>query len=325
MVGGVLQSLPMFRVVAAVCVLVAGLAAAYWLLLGREEDEVVSLAPGQSGATGNEPASRPVQLVVKATSGTIKKKDAAGTEVVLAPGDPVSLQDELTTGADSGLTLGSEGSTIELGAETRLAVRGIEGNALQFLVDGGSVSASSAGERLEFFGTGTTGRVRVENAAARLLSDGAKSLIVASERGEVLVENAGQKLTLAPGHATRVVGERAPDKLWKVPASMMLKVAWPKDSELATRRVRVTGKATPHSLVRVRNVQLGNGGGVRAIVDENGNFTLELPLAEGQNGISLQNDDVMGKRQESKTKIKVDTTPAEVGVETSPDMWKKKP
>ena len=75
------------------------------------------------------------------------------------------------------------------------------------------------------------------SAVARLLSDGSKGLVAYSERGEVYVNNAGQTIVLAAGQGTRIVAQKAPSPAWKLPSSMMLKVSWPKENELAIRKI----------------------------------------------------------------------------------------
>jgi hypothetical protein len=60
------------------------------------------------------------------------------------------------------------------------------------------------------------------------------------------------------------------------------------------------------------------------LADPDGRFSLDLPLAEGINALNVSAEEPGGKIQRSKFKVKVDTTPAEVGVETSPEMWKRK-
>ena len=298
--------------------LAAVIAGVYWLTLGRRETDAIVIDAQPSSAT--QPASTPTALTLTKVDGALRVKAPAGTERELKVGDAVSVSDEVLSGAGTSAELSLDGASIAIGAETQVQFRGESGDALQFFITGGNVQASSSGRALEFLAAGTSGRVRVQNAAARLLSDGSRGLVAYSERGQVYVTNAGQTIALDAGQATRLIAEKAPAKSWKIPASMLLKVSWPKESELAVRKLKLGGNVSPGALVRVQS----GSATTRALASEHGDFVIELRLDEGANEVVVQSDDARGKHELVKHRIKVDTTPADVGVETSPEMWKKK-
>lgn len=303
--------------VIAIAVVIGG---AYLALLGKREDAISIEAPKPA----SQPASQPAALRLTKVDGALVLKPVTGGERTLKVGDAVSVSDAVLAGAGASATLGVEnGGTINIGGDSQVQFKGVgNDDALQFFVAGGDVEAISAGRPLEFFAAGTSGRVRVANAAARLLSDGARGLVTFAERGQVQVENAGETLVLDAGQATRLVGSKAPAKAWKLPASALLKVAWPKETELAVRKIKLSGTVTPGALVRA---SVPGAVAARALAADNGEFTIEVKLEEGHNDLVVQSDDLAGKHELLKRRIKVDTTPADVGVETSPDMWKKKP
>jgi hypothetical protein len=307
------------KVFLGIAALVASIALAYWLILGREETTgVVVLAPASAPAT-EPPTLASHTLVLQEASGRIVRKRAGESEVPLNVGDAVSLEDEVSVGSDAEAVLGRAGVRLAFGPDTELAFHGYQDDALQLFIGRGSVLASAQGTGLDVLSAATPGRVRVRDAAARIYSDGTQGVVVAANEGRVWVENAGQRLALAPGEATRLRGTNAPDKLWKIPASILLKVAWPQASELNVRKLRVSGKTTPHALVRAKTLN-----GARALANDRGEFVLDLALQEGKNTVTLQSEEPGGKRQQTQTTVTVDTTPAGVGVETSPDMWKKR-
>lgn len=291
----------------------------YWVLLGRKTEDAISLVP--MAVPSHQPASTPAALRLTKVEGALKLRPVGGAERELKVGDAVASSDEVFAGAGVSGELSLQGASIAIGAETQVQFRGEVGDALQFFITGGNVQASASATAIEFLAAGTSGRVRVQNAAARLLADGNNGLVAYSERGNVYVNNAGQTIVLAAGQGTRIVAQRAPAPAWKLPASMLLKVGWPKESELAVRRIKLGGTVTPGALVRA---QTSSAAPLRVLAAENGEFVVEIKLDEGNNDVLIQTDDVLGKREIAKHRIKVDTTPAEVGVETSPDMWKKK-
>jgi hypothetical protein len=304
-------------VLLATATLIVALAAVYYVMLGDKKDAIVIDAPPPA----SQPASQPLALRLTRVGGTLRVKPADGAEHELKVGDALSSSDEVVAGAGASAEIEGEGASIAIGAETQVQFRGEREGALQFFIVGGDVRAASSGRALELFGAGTTGRVRVQNAAARILSDGTRGLVTYSERGEVLVTNGGQSLVLAAGEATRLVAGKAPSKAWKLAPSALLKVAWPKEAELAVRKIKLSGTVSPGALVRV---QVPGGAPQRALASESGEFVIDLKLEEGANDLVVQSNDLVGKHEIARRKVNVDTTPADVGLETSPDMWKKK-
>ncbi len=303
----------------AIVALVLFVALTYWALLGRKTEDAISLEPA---APATQPASVPSGLRLTKVDGALKLRPTGGAERELKVGDAIASSDEVLAGAGASGELSLQGASIAIGAETQVQFRGEVGDALQFFITGGNVRASAAATPIEFFAAGTSGRVRVQNAVARLLSDGSKGLVAYSERGDVYVDNAGQTIVLAAGQGTRIVAQKAPAPAWKLPSSLLLKVGWPKEGELAIRKLKLSGSVTPGALIRA---QTPSGTPLRVLAAENGSFVVEIKLEEGNNDVLIQSDDVLGNREVAKHRIKVDTTPAEVGVETSPDMWKKRP
>ncbi len=292
------------RFAAGLVALAAVIAGLYYYFLVRE----VSVPAPVVQAPASQP-SEPA-IIVRAVVGEATRKNAQGQEERLRVGTALVASDEVRTelggsaiiaAADNGELRLDEGTAIGIGAG-------------DFFLLQGSLEANSGTAPLRLGAAGSKGRITVDGRA-RLLADG-QSVVVGDISGKTEVENGGQRVTLAPGQATRVKDGLPPSAVWTIPSSLLLKVRWPSETDLATKKIRVSGQVTPGSLVRVR--------GTKTLADEAGKFAAEVNLDEGINIVDLEALDAGGHRQKSQVKLRVDTTPADVGIETNPEMWKKK-
>ena len=300
--------MPGLRFAIGVTAVLALVGALYYIILAREPAlpavvELPAFVPAQP------------QVIVRSVSGDATRRSANGGVVKLVVGDALLESDEVRTGATADAVIAAVGtagaSEVRLGADTVVGL----GATGDFFLSQGSVIAQANGMPLVFGGAGTTGRVRV-TGSARLLSDGARGLVVGGIRGQTLLENVGQQVSVGPNQVAQLRAALPPSRSWAIPASLLLKVRWPQATELASRKLRVTGEASPGSLIRVH--------GARALSDEGGRFSADIDLAEGVNTLSLTAEDAAGRKKQSEIKVRVDTTPADVGVETSPEMWHKR-
>lgn len=282
--------------------------ALYYVILGREPP---------LPAVIEQPASVPAlaQVIVRSVSGDATRRSANGGVAKLAVGDALLESDEVRTGATADAVIAAVGAggegEVRLSADTVVGL----GAAGDFFLSQGSIVAQSTGLPLVFGGAGTSGRVRV-TGSARLLADGARGLVVGGISGSTLLENAGQRVTVGPNQVGLLQATAPPSRVWTIPASLLLKVRWPDATELASKKLRISGEASPGSLIRVR--------GARALSGEDGRFVADVDLSEGVNALTLTAEDAAGRKKQSEVKVRVDTTPADVGVETSPEMWRRR-
>ena len=144
---------------------------------------------------------------VQKAEGHLVRRDQRGTEAPLAVGETVSVSDEVRTDGAGYALIGDSGATVRLGPDTQLQLRKQdESGGYELYLAGGSVEADSQGPRLSFFGAGTAGSVRIDNGTARLLADGKNGMVVASQRGQVVVENGGIRTLSVEKHPPNAGG-----------------------------------------------------------------------------------------------------------------------
>jgi hypothetical protein len=138
---------------------------------------------------------------------------------------------------------------------------------------------------------------------------------VATLKGKARFASGGKTVVLPEGTETRSVRAGAPpEDPEKIPEEVFLQVVWP-EGERHGDTAQIEGHVRPASLVTI------NGG--QTVVGADGRFTATVPLREGGNRISVEAEDLAGRRREAATTlVRRPTRPPKLAPEPG-ELWKK--
>jgi hypothetical protein len=234
----------------------------------------------------------------------------------VAPGAGVRTSPE---GAAS-LTYG-DGIKADMGAGSVVRVDRMDDEVARFVVGKGQVvidvSEQTKGDRVvQLAAEGSDAVVETRDGRVAVINDGSGQLQTAVTRGNAVLSANGGKVSLKEGQQSLVEKGRKPTAPTEIPKSLLLKVQWPTEIT-SKRRHRISGKATPGTLVRV--------GDQVVAADGKGRFTAVVDLKEGRNRIVVRAVDVIGRAEASESpEITVDTKAPAHSIETDPEMWRRK-
>jgi hypothetical protein len=166
------------------------------------------------------------------------------------------------------------------------------------LVRGGDVSASvqEIGETLAIAARHTRS---VNDGAARwVVQLGAEGQVsVAATAGAVRFAGAGREVRLPAGNESLAPAAGPPGEPAPIPAELFLSVTWPeRRAREGQAPAQVTGQASPSTRVRVNGAPTGVG------VD--GRFRATVPLTIGANELSVEAEDITGRKKRATTVIR---------------------
>jgi hypothetical protein len=232
-------------------------------------------------------------------SGTVEVVDIKGRVnrgtngqwVEMVAGQTLSVDDAVRTEKGSSVSLKvGESSVVELAQEAEIKVRELSSSVQRLgLVRGrASVDYDEGGERV----------LRVENEDGKAVAEvraGKFSIMstggtvaVATETGSVDLSASGQKVEVAAGMQSVVVGG-APSSPLAIPVNVLLRVV---DPGCITQRepfYTIKGRTTPGSSVRINDVS--------GDVKSDGRFIVRVPLRPGKNRIVVVTEDVTGREK----------------------------
>lgn len=289
---------------AVVALLVVGAGVGYRLLLGPEPGRA-SPAPGQASPV-------PVRLTVARTEGEVTVV-RAGVRARIGPGDELRLDDAIETapGGRVALAGGSYEVTLEEGG--RFDVQEITAELSRFRLAAGLVSANvqdEAGRAVEIQASAdavarTTGG---EMAVAR----SGDVVAVGVQRGAAEFRAAGSSVQLREGQQSVAAEGKRPSAPAPLPASLLLKVSWPAERATNQRRIVVTGRTQPGTIVVL--------GEERVVVQPDGRFTHVVVLREGRQRLSARAHGVGGSAQVEGPAIVLDTRAPDARFDTR-ELW----
>jgi hypothetical protein len=290
---------------ALVVLLVGGAGLAYRLLLGPEPGRTVS-PPA--------PAPTPVRLTVSRAEGEVTVV-RGGVRTRLAPGAELRSEDAIETapGARVALAGGSYEATLE--ESGRFDVREITAELSRFHLAAGLVSASVLEERgraVEIEATG--GAVARTTSGDVAVARSGEVVAVGVQRGTAEFVSAGKAVLLKTGEQSVAAAGRSPSPPAPIPASLLLKVAWPSERATNQRRIVVTGRTAPGAVVLL--------GDERVDVQPDGRFTHVVVLREGRQRLSARAHGIGGAAQVEGPIVLLDTRAPDARFETR-DLWRK--
>ena len=292
---------------AALAALVLCAAAAYLLLLGREP-----AAPVPTPAP--PPPSPAVPLAVSAVEGEVTVI-RAGVRSRVLPGAPLRPDDALETAPGARVEVVGGGYTVALEEGGQFTVGEITAQLSRFRLGAGLVSArvqDDPARSVEIEGSpDAVARTRGGDVSVSRVG---MTVAVGVRRGRADFTAGGATVALAEGQQSESRAGGRPSPAAPLPASLLLKVTWPAARTTNERRMVVTGRATPGSIVVL--------GGERVEVQADGRFTHVIVLREGRQTLAAHALGVAGKASSEGPTIVLDTRAPDARFDTR-DLWVK--
>jgi hypothetical protein len=214
----------------------------------------------------------------------------------LSEGQLLGQDDALRTAADARVEISVDEVKVRIHEDSEFKIQQVEKNVLRAQATGrieGDLPEGKGGI-IEIKGKGSNAVVRTGGGRFSMTADGRGIVAVAAVRGTVNLATKQGEVTLSEGKQSRVYGDSAPQKPSKMLSRVLLKVDWP-DRETRLKVVPIAGKVSPGSRVTVQ--------GRRAQVDAEGNFTVEVPLAQGKQRVAVTAVDVMGRKSVAEARV----------------------
>ena len=262
----------------------------------------------------------PTVTVAKAEGKVAVRRQGKDQWEEVTVGAVLAEDDTVRTGAGATVELEAGGNTVTLLAGTDVKVAELTADLTRYLLGAGLIEGAapgSAGRTLQVDVEGTDVAVRASGGSFRMSSNGAGTVAVAAQQGDVRVAARGKEVVLKQGERSLVLPGGSPSDPAPLATSLLLKVAWPKQRETNKRSVTITGRTEAGALVFAlgRPVKVGPDGA----------FHETISLPEGETQLKVAAVDVSGNDQrEVGPKILVDSRGASSHFKTD-DLWKKQP
>jgi hypothetical protein len=254
----------------------------------------------------------PSMFRVAAIEGRVEAQ-YGGQWSLVAAGDHLPIQSVIRTYPGARAILRRGGTEIDFreNVDTRLAELAAETARFE-LLRGGNVRAAVAEERQTVeIGAGDVA-TRNRGAARWVVSLGPRGrLDMAVSGGTVGLRSGGKEVAVHEGQESEAFPGAAPSEPRPIPPELLLSVFWPEPSATAAPVVR--GKTRPSTHVRVN--------GETVPVGEDGRFQAPVPARVGDNPVSVQAEDIAGRRKTVESVIKREA-PAPALENAKEDLWK---
>ncbi|MCC7072886.1 MAG: hypothetical protein IT383_16280 [Deltaproteobacteria bacterium] len=299
-----------------VVVVVAGLT--LWRAMGRRPPPP---PPALVDAGASPPVAMPIPNVRVAKADGMVEVRRQGSDLwqELSAGAVLAEDDAIRTGAGASVELEAGGHTVTMLAGTDVKVAELTADLTRYLLGSGLLAGAApgaAGRTLQVDVEGTDVAVRASDGSFRMSSNGAGTVAVAAQEGDVRVAAKGKEVVLKKGERSLVLPGGTPSDAAPLASSLLLKVAWPKQRETNKRVVTITGRSEAGALVFALGRPLKVGA--------DGSFKESLALPEGESRLEVSALDVSGNaRREAGPSILVDSKGASSRFQTD-DLWKSK-
>ena len=307
------------RLLPALAVIVVAVAGVAWWWATTQRPPP---SPRAIDAGAPPPVAEPIpSLTVAKAEGKVEvRRQGTETWQEVAVGAVLAEDDTIRTGAGATVELQGGGNTVTLLAGTDVKVAELTADLTRYLLGSGLVAGAApgaAGRTLQVDVDGTDVAVKASDGSFRMSSNGAGTVAVAAQEGDVRVAAKGKEVVLRKGERSLVLPGGAPSDAAPLATSLLLKVAWPKQRETNKRVVTITGRTEAGALVFALGRPLKVG--------PDGAFKEQLTLPEGESRLDVAAVDVSGNdRREAGPTILVDSKGASSRFKTD-DLWKSQP
>ncbi len=250
--------------------------------------------------------------VVEAKGRVEVKRGTAVDWREIKAGDRLGETDSVRTGDDSRLELELADIRVTVEERSELRVREVTETVLRAAFRGRVESrvTEDRGNELELQVDGTDTTLRTTGGEFKVNADGKGTVAVATVSGKVDFTARGRTVTVAKGEVSHQSGEGGPEAPRPALQRVMLSVQWPGTKETNLERVPVRGVVEVGSRVRVQ--------GQYVQVDGKGRFTAMVPLKQGEQKVAVVATDVLGRRAQEETQLRVDRRAPTVDRENRP-------
>jgi hypothetical protein len=263
-------------------------------------------------STSATAAPQPSMFRVAAIEGRVEA-EYGGQWSLVAAGDQLPIQSLIRTFPESRAILRRGGSEIDIRENVDTRLSELAAQTARFdLLRGGNVRAAVAEDSQTVeIGAGDVA-TRNRGAARWVVSLGPRGRVdMAVSGGTVGLHSAGKEVAVQEGQESDAFPGLPPSEPRPVPAELLLSVFWPEPSRAPSLAVR--GKTRPSTRVKV------NGNPVP--VGEDGRFMAPVPAKVGNNPVSVQAEDLAGRRKTVDAVIRREP-PAPVLENAKEDLWK---
>ncbi len=232
---------------------------------------------------------------------TVKRGDGGWVEA--KPGEPLAESDGVRTEDGSyAVLVGGESYEVKMEPGTEVQVGELSESISRILLESGMARAkvSPGKHTFEVRSAKSDAVASTENGVFTVSSDGAGTVAVGTQEGEVQFAGKGKVVIVRAGEQSVARPNQEPSAPKAVPNSLLLKVALPVRQLTNHTRLEVKGLTEPGALVEIM--------GHVVIADQLGRFHTPLKLPEGRNAVEVRARSVGGVEADSKHQVEVDTT-----------------
>ncbi len=246
--------------------------------------------------------ARSVRTVrVTAVAGRAERQSGAGAALPLKVGDQLAADDLVRTEEGSAtLDVGGR-ADVTIAGHTQVAIGELTEKLSRVKLRDGRISAvvHAADAKLQVEAVGTSAVASADRGEFSMLSTGSQ-VSVATRSGQVTLSAHGQSVTIGAGQLSVVQRDLPPSAPAAIPPSLFLKVSAPRALAQRQKQTTLHGNTIPGAVISVN--------GLRVTADPTGEFTATVALKEGANDLTVESEDVLGRRERAAVpRITVDS------------------
>jgi hypothetical protein len=237
-----------------------------------------------------------------------------GQWYLVQAGDFLSLDDVVRTPRGTRAILRRGGSEILLRENVDIRLKRLADATARFdLLRGGSVATAVSGPETVEIGASESSTVNQGPARWIVSQTPLGTVQVATAEGEVRFSAKGKDVLVREGHESHADPGQPPTPPEEIPDELLLSVFWPeRDKQEGSTDVR--GKTRVSTRVRVNGKPID--------VKPDGSFATPVPLGMGDNQISVEAEDILGRRKTISNTIRREPR-APVLEPEKEELWKK--
>jgi len=262
--------------------------------------------------------AQPAGALIGAVVGQVEVHRGEGARWTVAKvGEALADGDEIRTGLFSEATLHLRGaSSVTINPNTVFVVGEERVRSSSFELGEGQIVAAipdEAGREYEFRSRGSEAVASADKGEFSLVTDGQGTVMVDTRRGAIKLRAKGKQVEVVKGKRSVVLPETPPSDPLPVPTTVALEVKWPPRKTVRTK-AKIRGTTSAAAIVMVN--------GIRVRADAQGEFSLDVPLNEGENQLVISSTDTAGNSVVRQSpEIVVDTRPPDLKVDAK-GLWK---
>ncbi|WP_375758594.1 FecR domain-containing protein [Corallococcus exercitus] len=290
-----------------------------WFVFLRETPAPLPPAPPPRAVVTPATAKKAVELVLSQFDGNVEVRHGEGAWEPARKDMPLRPTDVVRTGRGAwAVVLNGESVELRMESDTEISVEQLSDELSKVLLSSGLATATVRGRpnvRHTFILKAKNGDAEASTSQGTftMTNNGKGTVSVGTREGDVkLTGKEGKFVIVRAGQRSIVRPGQAPTEPAPIPSTVFLKMEWPAGKTQRKPEVAVTGRTDPGSRVMVD--------GVSVPTEEDGSFTLNVPLNAGPNTVKVSAVGVGGARQDAQRELVLDTTPP---IKVDPGaMWK---